>query len=259
MDNPNLVMMLWMTGTLAVLFLFAWIAALSLLIARKNKAHRLAEECWKLELEKRTLDARMKERELLMNEIYEEVHGDIGQLTNLVRMYLLVIKTQATETSQQQTVEKALAFTDAILDSIQHMSDSMDESSVHDEGLANSIGWLIDQIRSTTKIDVRFETPEMEVQLPRRTELIVYRIAHQAITNVLRHAHATKLNIRIRVNVDAFEMEVSDNGIGFAADQELGHSSGLKNMKLRARILNGDLVVRSDCGVGTIIHFTMPL
>jgi signal transduction histidine kinase len=98
------------------------------------------------------------------------------------------------------------------------------------------------------------------IELPPFVEEELYRIAQEALNNSLKHAKATKEDVRIFVENKTIILEVSDDGIGFdpsAIDQRGG--MGLVNMGERARHIGGALTIQSTPGKGTIVRVSVPI
>lgn len=259
MDESSLVIKLWAAGTLVALLFVSLIVMLSAMLRKRAIAHQLERENWKLQLEKTAVAARLEERDLLVDEFSREIHDNIGQLATMVRMHLQVLEKQVTDAAQQKTINGGMTFANALMDSIQHISYSMDGSYIHEEGLFNAIGWQVDQIRSSHAIDIRLESPGMDMPLNAQQALVVYRIAQEAISNTLSHSGASELVIRLQYTDREFTMDVTDDGKGFDPAITKSGKVGIRNMEHRARILGGKLEVKSRVDAGTNIRLTVPL
>jgi two-component system NarL family sensor kinase len=95
--------------------------------------------------------------------------------------------------------------------------------------------------------------------LPRDVEIGFYRIAREALSNVLRHARARAAAVELSVSPEAARLRVSDDGVGFSPHQVPRGRFGLIGMNERAKLLGGTLQVHSDVGRGTTIEVDVPL
>lgn len=259
MDESSLVIKLWAAGTLVALLFVSLVVLLSAMLRKRAIAHQLERENWKLQIEKTAVSARLEERDLLVAEFSREIHDNIGQLATMVRMHLQVLEKQVTDAPQQKTIDGAMTFANALMDSIQHISYSMDGSYIHEEGLFNAIGWQVDQIRSSRAIDIRLESPGTDIPLTVQQALVVYRIAQEAISNVLHHAGASELVIRLHYTDNEFTMDIMDDGKGFDPAVTKSGKVGIRNMEHRAQILGGKLEVKSWLDSGTTVRLVVPL
>jgi len=120
-----------------------------------------------------------------------------------------------------------------------------------DGGLGQAVRELAD--RSPIPVEVRID----DRRLPAPIETTAYLIVSEALTNVLRHAGATRVTIRGRVEGEALELEIADDGHGGADVGEGG--TGLRGLLDRAQALGGTLTVSSPAGAGTMVRAVLPL
>ena len=123
---------------------------------------------------------------------------------------------------------------------------------LQDEGLLGALRHRLDAVERRSGIDARFEVEHLE-PLPERLEIGLYGIAQEALNNVLKHAHATSLTLRLNSSTAGVEMEIKDNGQGFPDNSRTDGGIGLASMRERARALGGELTVQSEPGQGTSI------
>jgi signal transduction histidine kinase len=109
-----------------------------------------------------------------------------------------------------------------------------------------------------TRIEVHDET-RRAVTLTREQALVVYRIAHEALTNVIRHAAPGTAVVRVRASGDLFELRVEDRGPGFDVESARRRGLGLISMTERARAAGGLLSLVSQPGRGTLVYLRLPL
>jgi signal transduction histidine kinase len=129
-------------------------------------------------------------------------------------------------------------------------------------GLASALRWLADGIQARSGMEVRLELPASMPRLPRQTELTLFRVAQEALTNVHRHAASPWVAVRLTQRVDAVVLEIEDAGRGIrrahAGDSAVVLGVGLAGMRERIRQVGGTFVVDAD-GSGTVVRATLPL
>ena len=111
-------------------------------------------------------------------------------------------------------------------------------------------------------VDDQHLGPPEHHRLPERVETTLYRITQEAVTNIARHAAATRASIVVIHQLDNVTLLVEDNGRGFKADDKAKdglHSLGLTGMRERAGLLGGTCVVESEVGKGTAVRIQIPL
>jgi signal transduction histidine kinase/tetratricopeptide (TPR) repeat protein len=121
--------------------------------------------------------------------------------------------------------------------------------ALEDKGLARALDLRFDSVERRLGIAVDYQVAD-SLDLSQAMEMEVYRIAIEALNNVLRHAGASAVRLHIRSDEDRLELEISDNGQGFDPDL-VSHGMGLQNMRERAESLGGTLRVSSTPGQGT--------
>ena len=96
------------------------------------------------------------------------------------------------------------------------------------------------------------------VVLPADQEVVVFRIAQEALFNALRHAHATEVSVRLTTTGRSVVLDIIDNGVGFDATAEVRHGLGITSMRDRATAAGGTLRLESAQGSGTVLRLEVP-
>ena len=126
-----------------------------------------------------------------------------------------------------------------------------------DFGLDAGIRWLAERFSERTGIDVDYRS-QFDARLADETETHLFRIVQEALTNVARHANASRVTIFLRAESGNIRLTLSDNGHGF---DQIPHLTGmgLTGMRARARSSGGDCAISSTTGGGVTIDVTAPL
>ena len=127
-------------------------------------------------------------------------------------------------------------------------------------------GTLIEKLREEARflrdgmgLDVIVESEPEDLDLPLDAEREVYYVLREALTNVTRHAHASKVEIHLQRKNGRLEGSLTDNGVGFSYDQVRNAGFGLSGMEERIKQIGGELLVKSSPGQGTNLSFAAPL
>jgi signal transduction histidine kinase len=128
-------------------------------------------------------------------------------------------------------------------------------------------GTFVEKLRDELKflqeglgLNVVLDCEPENISLPQETENEVYYVLREALTNVTRHAHATRIEIDLRQAEDHLEGSLVDNGVGFEQNQKSDKDRfGLLSMGERIKQIGGELIVKSSPGAGTKISFVVPL
>jgi len=115
---------------------------------------------------------------------------------------------------------------------------------------------LADALRSRTRLDITVEADKPCV-VPSEVKLAFYRIAQEALNNVVKHARAKEVNVRLRCSGSAVELEIVDDGKGFDPTELSAEHHGLRIMRERAEGIGAQLTVKSEPGQGTqvLVHW----
>ena len=133
-----------------------------------------------------------------------------------------------------------------------------------DLGLVAALEWMTEDMLKSYGIDAHAEVIGTEQTLPVETQLLLFRIAQEALNNIRRHAEASRAVVKLESGDNSIKMTVSDNGKGFEPPERMGDLAsigklGLAGMQERARLLDGSLKVESEPGKGTTVAVEAPV
>jgi signal transduction histidine kinase len=126
------------------------------------------------------------------------------------------------------------------------------------------VKWLVSELTDNHGIAADIEVVGEERQLPPEAELMLFRIIQEALSNVRRHSHASRVVVRVEFADRSTKVTVSDNGMGFEMPTRIGDLArsgrlGLAGMQERAQLLGGTLSIDSKPGKGTLVVVEAPL
>jgi signal transduction histidine kinase len=126
-------------------------------------------------------------------------------------------------------------------------------------GLISALEWQAKEFITKSGIDCILVNNFGETEVNRNVSIAVYRIFQEALTNVMRHSKATRVDVKIGRNNNHLEFEILDNGVGFELKENKSKTFGVLGMKERAIILGGDFKVENIKPSGTKIIVNIPL
>jgi PAS domain S-box-containing protein len=216
----------------------------------EDQLHALAERLQTIREEERTLISR-------------EIHDEFGQaMTSLKFDLALLVKNIPKD--NQPALDKAksmMKYIDQTIQLIRRISTELRPPILDDFGLKAAIEWQAEDFQNKTGIKCVFKSNlKEEIPIGKEKTISVFRIFQEALTNVARHAKATKVDIEFNCKKNLLTMLIKDNGRGIAKGEILDKKSlGIIGMKERAFSLNGDFRIQAGRGKGTSIQFSMPL
>jgi PAS domain S-box-containing protein len=192
--------------------------------------------------------------------ISREVHDELGQSLTAVKMDLAWLAGRLPQRNAQmlKRIRSTRQLADSIIQSIRRISTEL-RPAVLDLGLAAAVEWQVQefQARSGIQCTVRLLTRE---EVASNASTAMFRIFQETLTNVARHAQATRAEVVLQKQRDRLVLLIRDNGRGFdQADPSLSKSLGLLGMRERAAILGGQVNISSAPGKGTTVTAWIPL
>ena len=180
-----------------------------------------------------------------------ELHEELAQLATVVRMHFESVARlySGPDKAVAKAIEHGLTTSELLIHKIRRLSYSMNPSRIEELGLDTVLKSLCQEFSSLTKISCTYESSFYERCLDYEIKLDLLRICQEALLNVMHHAQATEVNIRLEERENRIELSVTDNGKGFEHHNK--QSFGLRNMQGRAASINGELLIESEKSKGT--------
>ncbi|MBL8510306.1 MAG: sensor histidine kinase, partial [Betaproteobacteria bacterium] len=192
--------------------------------------------------------------------IAREIHDDIGGTLTALKFDLAWLKRNTQlEGPVAARLAAAVKLAEEAALATQRMVRDL-RPPVLNDGIAPALEWLTREFTQRSGIPLRFEVNREDIPIEEPTCIATYRICQEALTNVLKHARASKVDVSLFIAEDSLHLEVTDNGCGSTpADRAKSRSFGITSMRERARSLNGTLDISSPPGKGTTIMLSLPL
>jgi len=194
--------------------------------------------------------------------ISRELHDDTAQALTSVLVRMRLLARQAVKDEVRDGLLELLELTSEALDSVRRLAVDLRPSTLDDLGLVPAIESYTREFGERSGIEAYVHVQGVGERLPRDRELMVYRIVQEALTNLAKHAAATRVEIELRGEGGHLVATVRDNGRGFAVGDTLAareRGLGLFGMQERAQLAGGYLDLRSAPGAGTTVTLVAPL
>ncbi len=192
--------------------------------------------------------------------IAREVHDQLGQMLTGLKMDLSWLRNHSdkNQASVRQRMDEMAALLDDAMRSVKKIASDLRPSVLDDFGLIEGLQWQSREFHKRYDVEVEVIHPEQEIDIDPSVAIGVFRIYQEALTNVARHAEATKVTTTLSYLKDMLTLTVEDNGKGFDTSTVL-KSLGLLGMRERAYIMNGQVTIKSEAGKGTTVSVGVPL
>lgn len=212
----------------------------------------------------RTVSAQEDERRRIARELHDETSQSLAALVlDLNAANLALAAGEPAEAIQRLQISKAIA--ERLLDDVHRLIRDLRPSLLDDLGLSAAIAWYGEQRLKPLGIAVEFQHDGVDRRLPDAIETAVFRIAQEAIANVVKHAEASKVRIALQMGEGCVTLAVEDDGKGFdiprgdVAAVAGSRGMGLQSIQERVSTLGGELTIRSAPGGGTSLSVRIPL
>jgi PAS domain S-box-containing protein len=191
-----------------------------------------------------------------------EVHDELGQALTGLKMDLAWLKEHRTEVQTNGFMERlaaAEALADSTLDGMRSLAARLRPSLLDDLGLTAAIEWQVKEFGERVGCWLDLDLTDEDIGIDRERDTAVYRILQEALTNIARHAQASRVQVSLRAIDDTLALTVADDGTGIRnEDIESVTSMGLTGMRERAASLGGRVDISSRPEGGTRVLLRVP-
>jgi signal transduction histidine kinase len=228
---------------------------------RKRAEGRLKESRQRLQvLSRRLVEAQETERRRLAREL----HDEIGQGLTVAELNLQALLQMPGIDALAPRLQESLYVVEHVLEQVHDLSLNLRPSMLDDLGLEPALRWYSERQAALAGLQAEVRLDPLEQRLDPMIETECFRVAQEALTNVVKHAKARAVTVELTTNDEQLHLSVRDDGVGFdvAALREKavrGASLGLLSMEERATLAGGGLNYHSTPGQGTEVHAWFPL
>jgi len=226
----------------------AW---LRLKLAEKEQARQVLLES--------LVEAQEEER----GRLARELHDGAGQMLTSLLVRIKTLEREYPNGSMQNGLQHLLDMVSETIEQVRELSYRLRPAALEEFGLSVALSILIEEMVEDSSITAHYLTDLDEETLPSGIEVTLYRIAQEALTNVVRHAQASTIQVALTKDNNTIMMSIKDDGCGFDPHQETAVSEtrhlGLISMRERAAITGGSLTLETAPDAGTTLLVRVPL
>jgi signal transduction histidine kinase len=228
----------------------------------KGRAEKLAEDLKRSQAELRELaDVAARLREDEKRQIARELHDELAQSLSGLKMDIAWLREHG---PNEQTFIAKLSTAENLLDKTiaetRRIASDLRPTMLDDLGLIPAAEWLTQTFTERTGIPCELAIGSDPLAVPESHATAVYRILQESLTNVARHAQATRVDVSLAQIGNEIALTVRDNGIGYSTTEpRKTNSHGLIGMRERAYLLGGRMEIESAPGKGTAVQVRLPL
>jgi len=210
----------------------------------------------------RALAARLQTvREEERTTVAREIHDELGQALTAIKIDLTAVLRElpTDEGPIVQRSQSTLILLDEAIESVRKIATELRPGILDDLGLVAAVEWAAEEFQARTGTKCEVSLPDADIAMDPECTTALFRIFQETLTNVARHAKATKVSARLSKESGNVFLEVQDNGRGIDEKHlSAARSLGIMGMRERALLLGGDFTVRGAPGKGTTVEVRIP-
>ncbi len=208
-----------------------------------------------ISLSRRLVNAQEDER----RRIARELHDETGQALTAAMMNLQLLRKGQVDVAAVPLIDDSLSIIEQALQRVRDLSLELRPSLLDDLGLVAALRWYVDRQARRAGYDGLLVVEPAHVHAPAEIEITCFRVVQEALTNVARHARASRVRVELGERGGELSLVIEDDGVGFDVDAarrgaRAGASLGLLSMQERVVLLDGVLEIESEPGHGTVLR-----
>lgn len=212
--------------------------------------------------QKEILKTQLEMQEQTFLAISQEIHDNVGQVLSLVRLNMSTMNV-AENTILQQKVNTSKELLDQAIQDLRNLSKILNSKYVSQQSLSDLLKFQLGLIQRTGAVETGIEVHGEVRTLDSEKKLIIYRIAQEALSNIIKHADANSIKAKLTYMADRLSLSITDDGKGFIASstspgEVLAQGTGIHNMYYRAKLIGATLHVESKPGLGSLVLLELP-
>lgn len=208
--------------------------------------------------------ALLKVQEIEKHHLARELHDEMGQALTALQIQLEDLAGSSGSEEEMNKLRQSIQIVEETLDRVRNISLDLRPLILDDLGLIAAVRWYISRASQLAGFTVHFESNIEDRELSPELETVLFRVAQEALTNVVRHSRASRVTVEINVREGKVVLIVKDNGVGFELPRtevrsDSAQSLGLLGMRERVGLVGGKIEIESVPSYGTSIKAVFPL
>jgi PAS domain S-box-containing protein len=193
--------------------------------------------------------------------IAREIHDELGQQLTGLKMDFswLSRKMNPDDELIRERITNSLSLLDQAIKTVRRISTELRPGILDDLGLVPAIEWQAEEFQKRFSVPTHFTTDAGHIHFPSGVSIGLFRICQESLTNIARHAQASKIRITLNLEPENIFLCIEDNGKGFQQERQGERKTlGLLGMKERALMMGGEFSIESASGAGTSVQVSIP-
>lgn len=256
MDNNSTTIVILIT-TLTVLLLIVVIIIIFSIFQRRKEKFLLEKRANEIRFEEEIIKSQLETQEQTLQNISWELHDNVGQLLSVAKMQLNMLQPEVAN-GQKSILDETGEIISKSLQEIRSLSKLLNPETVKNMGLKEAVELELQRFNRLKFLEAELKIVGDEVAIDQKDEIILFRILQEFLSNSIKHAKATKLEVTLAYSLENLVITAQDFGVGFDR-KTIEKGSGLINMKSRAKLINTGFSLNSKKDKGVSLVLTYPL
>ncbi|QIE58224.1 histidine kinase [Rasiella rasia] len=237
-----------------MLFLCAFIAVFVMFFLKRKNLLVLQKMQEQQKFEKELAKTEIEIKENTLKNIGWELHDNVGQLLSVVNIHLNMLeqKSSGEQTSQIKETKEVVSHA---LQEVRSLSKTLNNDVILKNGLVTSIQTEVERFNRLKFLEASILVEGEEKRLNSSDEIIIFRIVQEFLSNVIKHAKATSLQVFVTFSETTLTIVMQDNGVGFSTKTK-STNSGTETMRSRAEMIGATFELNSEIGQGTTLKLS---
>ncbi|OAD91358.1 histidine kinase [Aequorivita soesokkakensis] len=242
---------------IAVLLFFT-VFAIVFVVAFQRRKNKFLKERYEAEqrYQRELADSQIEIQEQTLKNIAWELHDNVGQLLSVANIQLNVLMNAIPMNFHDQ-VSETKSIVQETVQEIRTLSKVLNNDVVLKNGLLASLQVELDRFKRLGYLDASLKITGDIIPINSENEIIIFRILQEFLSNVVKHARASKLFVHLDYKEKSLDITAIDDGVGFDTSVKTD-SSGMETMRSRAALINADFSIVSEVGKGTQLFLSYP-
>ncbi len=257
MDTKYIVLLIGGTVMLTVLVVF--VILFIVLYQKRYYKHLKEKQLMEAAFAKTLLDTRLEIKDQTLQNVSTELHDNFGQMASLIKINLNTLQFDNVQKATEKINETKDLVKQLIAD-IKSLSVSLNGDRIAKIGLIKALEIEAQRLQKLETIVIDYAANDDGPILNNEKSILLYRMAQEILNNILKHAKAKQIKIKINNTNKIFTLAIEDDGVGFDVAEKInaGGGAGMLNLKNRAKHAGASLSIESNINKGTTIIIALP-
>ncbi|MEZ4771537.1 MAG: sensor histidine kinase [Bacteroidia bacterium] len=259
MESPNELLLLVAVGVGMMLILAVTFVLFFSFSQNKLRQEQIKAQQTKLEYQEKLLHSTLRTQEEERKRIAKDLHDEVGSKLNVIHLFMHQIAKKAPDV--RANIDEVAEVLNDTINTSRRISHDLLPPTLESFGLASAIEEFCDRFRQSHTLSVNFESEGTRPEnIPQMTELNLFRILQELLSNTLKYAQASEINIHLIQSPEKLLLEYRDNGRGFdekAMENQKG--LGMKNVESRLQMIGGTWHLQTALGEGVKVRVEVKL